>query len=280
MGLAVIGFQKNNRMVCWVVAAVRTVGRLGIFRTVDESPKEYILSDPYRTFADLYDRIYHGKDYEKEAGYLRDLLVSEGVSLGSSLLEAGCGTGNYLGYFSRDFHVSGFDRSPAMLSNAKAKLPGVNLFEADMADFSILEPVDALVCLFGGVGYVFPEERLRRAAACFAEAVRPGGCVIVEPWISPEDYDAGRPSVDTYNDPDLAVSRICVAKRDADFSILNFSYSVAFRDHQVEQFTSSHKIWMAPHSLIEEVFQEAGFEMRKHPSDSTNFRGLLVGQRR
>ena len=166
-----------------------------------------------------------------------------------------------------------------MLANARAKLPGVNLFQADMTDFSVLEPVDALVCLFSSIGYVFPESRLRQAASSFASAIRPGGCLLLEPWVSPEDYDVGRPSVDTYNDSDLALSRICIAQQEEEFAVLNFSYSVAFRDHRVEHFEAVHKIWMAPHDLIRDVLEEAGFAVRRQATDGMTGRGLFVGKR-
>ena len=48
----------------------------------------------YGSRADLYDLIYHFKDYAAEAARLRELL--EGVAAGAWITEAACGTGKYL----------------------------------------------------------------------------------------------------------------------------------------------------------------------------------------
>jgi len=238
------------------------------------------MSDAYSGSAELYDRLYHFKDYAKDCLRLRSILATEGIETGANVLEAACGTGSYIGHLSSHFRVSGFDLSPEMLAVARAKLPGVNLFQADMADFSLLEPCDALLCLFSSIGYVYPRENLEKAARCFAKAVRPGGCLVVEPWLSREALDEGRPTVQTYNDEHLALARMCVTKVEGELTAMEFEYMVAFRDHQVERFTALHKLWMAPRELYLEVFDAAGFDIRFEEVGLMPERGLFVGTRR
>jgi hypothetical protein len=55
---------------------------------------------------------------------------------------------------------------------------------------------------------------------------------------------------------------------------------VAFRDHQVERFQETHKLWMAPRELYLEVFDQAGFDMVFEPDGLMHQRGLFVGRRR
>ena len=235
--------------------------------------------DPYLNMARLYDRIYHWKDYLGESERLASLLEEEGIGEGSHILEAGCGTGTYLAHLTRRFRMSGFDISDAMLEVAKSKLPGIELFQADMADVEVLTPYDAVLCLFSSIGYVYPQANLERTARSFARAVRAGGVVIIEPWLTAAAYDEGRPSVQTYNGEELAISRMCVAKAEGEFSVLKFEYCVAFRDHEVERFSEEHRMWMTPHDLLLSAFEKAGFSMRFEPDGLMKNRGLFVGRR-
>jgi len=238
------------------------------------------MTTPYRSTAEFYDRVYHYKDYVADVERIREIFNAHGVEEGAHVVEAACGTGNYLGHLSRFYGVSGFDCSPEMLGVARAKLPGVDLFQADMKDFSVLQPRDAIICLFSSIGYLLSKDDLESAARCFAAAVRPGGCVLIEPWITVEGFDPGRPSVQMYNDENLALARMSVSRMEEDVSVLDFNYMIAFRDHRVEHFQETHRLWMAPYDLLLSVFEEAGFEMHFEPAGLTDERGLLVGRRR
>jgi len=238
------------------------------------------MTTSYGSTAEFYDRLYHYKDYASDCQRIREIFDAEGVEEGAHVVEAACGTGNYLGNLSRFYRVSGFDCSPEMLGVARSKLPGVDLFQADMEDFSVLEPRDALVCLFSSIGYLLSQASLEAAARCFAAAVRPGGCLLVEPWITLDGFDPGKPTVQVYNDDNLALARMCVSRLEGQVSVLDFNYMIAFRDHQVEQLQESHRLWMAPHDVLVAAFENAGFEIRYDASGFSEGRGLLVGRRR
>ena len=77
----------------------------------------------YGDRAQLYDLLYHFKDYAAEAEALRALLVAEGVAEGSAVLEAAVGTGEHLSRLARHFAVSGFDLNAGMLAVARTKMP-------------------------------------------------------------------------------------------------------------------------------------------------------------
>ena len=134
----------------------------------------------YRRFAHLYDRIYDWKDYAAEAERVRTALLGAGVREGGRVVEAACGTGSYLVHLNDWYEVSGFDLNPAVLEVARKKIPKVHLFEADMADFELTRPVDAIVCLFSSIGYVPLGEPLRAVAESFYRNVLPGGVVLQE----------------------------------------------------------------------------------------------------
>ena len=118
----------------------------------------------YGERADLYDAIYHWKDYGAECERLRDVLLAEGVTDGAQVLEAACGTGGHLEKLRQWYAMSGFDRSPDMLRVASTKLGPEGLFEADMVTFEAVDaPFDAVLCLFSSIGYLLDEQSLQAA---------------------------------------------------------------------------------------------------------------------
>ena len=62
-----------------------------------------------------------------------------------------------------------------------------------MTDFDLATTYDAVTCLFSAIGYVRTVDRMNRAVACMARHVKPGGVLIVEPWITPDEVET-RPS--------------------------------------------------------------------------------------
>lgn len=234
----------------------------------------------YGDRADLYDLIYHFKDYEAEALRVRELLEAEGVEKGAWVTEAACGTGKYLEQLRRWYRVSGFDLSQDMLAIARARLPGVPLHRADMSDFELDETTDAIVCLFSSIGYLLTEEALDAAARCFHRALGRGGVLVVEPFVDPDDFEDGRPHIDTYEDNDLKLARAIVTRSLGDRAILDFHWIVARRGEQVEHFVERHELRLHRRDELERSFREAGFETRWVEPGLIPQRGLLVGRKR
>jgi SAM-dependent methyltransferase len=232
----------------------------------------------YGERAELYDLLYSFKDYDGESARLRELLRAEGVADGAALLEAACGTGAYLERLQRWYQVSGVDVNAGVLEVARQKLPEVDLLQADMAELTLAEPVDALVCLFSSIGYVFPEERLRQTARSFHAALRPGGVLLVEPWLTPDGIEGGRPSVQTYESEDLKLVRANVTRVEGQRSLFDFHWLVVPRDRPVEHFVEQHELWLCPRETMTAAFEDAGFEVRWDEEGLTG-RGLLVGRR-
>lgn len=168
-----------------------------------------------------------------------------------------------------------------MIDFAKAKLPTADLFVADMVDFEVKDPVHAVVCLFGGIGYVFPKERLNSTARAFADAVKPGGALIVEPWLTEELFVEGRITMQTYDTEGLKICRSVVAKKDGAFSTFRFHWLAAEAGAEdVEYFIDDHRLWLCPHETLLGAFDRAGFDVRFDPDGLMPDRGLVVGTRR
>lgn len=235
----------------------------------------------YTDHAHLYDRIYHWKNYAKEAEVVLGVLDRFGIPRRSRVLDAACGTGAHLVHLAEHYRVLGFDQAAPMIEEARAKLPDAELWTADLVDFTVDEPVDAAVCLFSAIGYLLDEPSLRASAAAFAAAVRPGGVLLVEPWLPPEQFHAGRPHLQLGDDdPDLKIVRASVSRVEGDVAVMDMHWMIARRDQGVQYFVDTHRLWLCPHDLLREIFEDAGFEAHLSTEGFMKDRGMLVGRRR
>lgn len=232
----------------------------------------------YGDRVELYDRIYHWKDYRSEAEVVHRLLRAHGIEEGARVLEAACGTGNYLLELKRWYEVSGFDLNRPSVELARKKLPEVELVVADMVDFRLENPVDALVCLFSSIGYVYPDSRLGAAAESFYQNVRPGGVALVEPWFQPEKAIPGFFSQQTYDGDDMKLCRAATHQVEGRMSIFDFHWLVT-RPEGVEHFVEEHRLWMYTRKELLGAFEAAGFEVEWNLGGPMPGRGLLVARK-
>lgn len=108
-----------------------------------------------RSYARYYDRIYlKMKDYQKEAEAVKGVIRQFGKRRSKTLLDVGCGTGEYLKYLSSDFQCTGIDVNRNMIEIAEDKVPNVKFKVANMIDFRLREKFDVVICLFSSIGYV------------------------------------------------------------------------------------------------------------------------------
>ncbi len=235
----------------------------------------------YRDRADLYDAIYASKPYSDEAARLRERLSSLGVADGGRVLEAACGTGNYLRHLREWYRVTGFDLSPDMLAIARRKLPDTPLFVGDLETFSVADVFDAVLCLYSSISYLHDDEALSRALQRFAAAVRPGGALVIEPFVTPEAYRDGAAFLQTYEGSSLKCARASVSLRQGDLAILRFGWVVA-RDGaaSVEHFDETHALWLCPHERLARAVDAAGFELVPASLQLVGDRRMVVAVRR
>lgn len=237
----------------------------------------------FRERGELYDRIYHWKDYAAEAARVRGVLAAAGIADGARVLETGCGTGAYLVHLARHYAVSGLDVNEGILAVARRKLPDVPFVRADMADFALGAPVDALVCLFSSIGYVEPS-RLPDAARCAFRALRPGGVAIVEAWLLDAEIRRGFHPATVYEGStakppeDLTLVRCGTHLIDGGRSIFDFHWIVATSE-RTEHFVDRHVLWILTPEELCAPFRAAGFDVTwLHPGPISG-RGTVLARR-
>lgn len=112
--------------------------------------------------------------------YGRDLLDLLDPQPGERILDLGCGTGHVTAEIAEalgpDGEVVGIDASPAMVEQAQADYPALDIRHADATDFELEEPVDA-VYSNAALHWIDDQDA---ALGCVADALRAGGRFVAE----------------------------------------------------------------------------------------------------
>lgn len=227
----------------------------------------------------FYDAVYSEKDYAGEAERLKRFIAAHKRSDGSALLDVACGTGGHAPYLRDDFAYEGLDLDPEMLALARARHPHIPFHLGDMVDFDLGRQFDVVCCLFSSIGYTRTVPRLRQAIATMARHARPGGLVIIAPFISPDAWIPGQPHALFVDQPDLKLARMNVSgvAENGTVAILEFHYLVATSEG-VEQFSEHHELGLFTDEQYRDAFESAGLEVA-YDAEGLIGRGIYIGVR-
>jgi trans-aconitate methyltransferase len=229
--------------------------------------------------AEIYESLYRilGKDYSEEVANVTRTILSRCPSA-VSLLDVGCGTGDHLMHLRERFSCEGLDLDQDLLNIAGRKLGvGVALHLGDMADFDLEKRYDAVICLFSSIGYVRTVQRLSMTAKTFAHHTNPGGIVIVEPWITPETWQAqSHAHITVVDDDSIQAVRMVRNRRDGTITTLEMHYLIATATG-VQHRHETHELGLFSLNEYRIAFEEAGFHVEIDETGLTG-RGLLIGR--
>lgn len=150
----------------------------------------------YGPLADFYDSLTEDVDYPGLYDYLMWHFRQGGVKL-RRVLDMACGTGSLSMLFAaRGVQTLGMDLSREMLARAEDKAARskgglLRFVQGNMADFSLDEPVDGVVCMLDSFNYLTDPAEGVSAIGCFYKALAPGGMLIfdVRPRRQLMDFD-------------------------------------------------------------------------------------------
>ncbi len=130
--------------------------------------------------AEFYDLLYKDKNYELEADFVEKVFSTFGKP--TSILEVGCGTGNYTRIFcERGYDVSGLDISEKMIYAAKKKCH-CDFQIGDLRSFSLGRKFDACIAMFAVMGYVVENSDVISALCNIRAHLKKGGLLVFDVW--------------------------------------------------------------------------------------------------
>lgn len=229
----------------------------------------------YRNLAIYYDEIYHFKNYKREARKIKALITKYKKSKGKKLLDVACGTGSHLTFLKPNFDVEGLDSSREMLRVARKKHPHIVFRQGDMTNFKLAGRYDIVTCLFSAVGHLKTRKRMELAVQRMAAHLKPGGVMIVEPWITPRNFKSGHLGGHFVNKPDLKIARMDIAKVKGPSSNFEFHYLIG-TPNQIWYLEDKESLGLWTHKQYMRALRKSGLRAKYDPTGLMG-RGLYIG---
>jgi SAM-dependent methyltransferase len=214
--------------------------------------------------ARIDDLLHAERGYSAEVDRIISLVERYKGSDGNRLIDLGCGTGRHLEHLRAHFTVEGLDLDRGMLEAASARLPGVPLHEGNFTDLDLPRRYDVILCLMGSIGYTRWPENLDRTLHLIAAHTQPGGVVIVEPWIPPEQSGETLVSTRVAEGPGIKVDRMRTSRVENGASVLYFEYVVTTAEGE-ENFAERHELGIFSPEQYLAAFSGARLTARHEP---------------
>lgn len=230
--------------------------------------------------ARYYDFIYGSKDYAREAARVREIALARYPNA-SSLLDVACGTGAHLRHWvDAGMRCEGLDITPGLIDIARERLPDTPLHIGDMLTFALGRTYDVVTCLFSAIGAMRTQPDLDRAVATMAAHVGPGGVLIVEPWLTPDNYREGHVFADVYqrdDRPDLKIARAGTSLREGTIAVIDLHHLIV-TPAGVEHALEPLRLGLFTHDQMRAAFAATGLAI-EHDEEGLIGRGLWIGTR-
>jgi trans-aconitate methyltransferase len=229
-----------------------------------------------KKLANIYDIIYHFKDYPKDADYLLATMQEHSPSA-RSLLEAACGTGRFLKILESKYEVQGMDLSSEMLQEAAKCVPNVPLHQANMVDFSMEDRFDVVCCLFRSIAFVKTVDKFFSAVSSMANHLNPRGILVIEPFFTPETFWSDTITLNEYKSDSLKIAWMYTSKKVQDHARLDNQYLVGTPE-SVDHFSEVHEMGLFSEQDYQQAFAAAGLQLHHDPIGPSGV-GLYIGKK-
>jgi SAM-dependent methyltransferase len=231
----------------------------------------------YTRSAQFYDQLYDFKNYPEACAQLHRL-VQELRPDARSLLDVACSTGKHLEVLRANYDVQGLDINEDLLEIARQRCPGVRFHAGTMIDFDLGQQFDVVTCLFSSIAYVKTPEKLASTFRSFSRHMKPGGLLLVEPWVSPEQYWERNIVLNVSKSTDLKIAWMYVGKREGNLVTNDISYLVGTPDG-VFPLSERHEMGLFGGSDYLQAIKDAGLRLLKDDEKGFFGNGLYVVER-
>lgn len=226
--------------------------------------------------SEMYDLIYSFKDYASESKEIYEM-VRKYKPRAKEVLDIACGTGEHHKYLKDVYSMTGLDINPNFIEMAKKKVPDASYVVGDMRNFDLGKKYEVILCLFSSIGYIKNYEELVTTFSNFRNHLTKDGLLIIEPWISPEDWYEGKLHMLTYEKDDIKICRMNKSETEGEHSVINFHYLIGTEEKGVSHFEERHELLMMTVAQMKEAFKEAGFTIDHDPKGLIG-RGMYYAQ--
>jgi ubiquinone/menaquinone biosynthesis C-methylase UbiE len=228
----------------------------------------------YKKTARFYDLIYSAKPYARESEKVDLLIQTSKQTPGNSLLDVACGTGAHLVYLQENYAATGVDLSAEMLAIARQRCPELPFMQGDMRTFDLGRQFDAVTCLFSAIAYMPIKADLNRAIANMARHLKPGGVMLIEPFLTPDVAVDGHRSADFLESATLSICRMTISKVNGNEIHFPMYHMVQDAD-QVVTFVEDHRLYLYTVEEMCGAFESAELSVQ-HDFDGLMGRGLYI----
>jgi SAM-dependent methyltransferase len=230
-------------------------------------------------YASIFDAVHtRGTDYSARAATIIALSAEHKRSTGTALLDVACGTGRLLEQLAPAFQTEGLDASPAMLARARDRLGATPLHLGGMIDFDLGRQFDVITCTGSSLCYARGTDELDRIVATMTRHLNPGGIIIADHWLQPDQFAAlegqaiWRVDVD---EQDRKISMLRRHERTDNTVVLEVHYMVGTSE-KIDYFSERHRLRMftAPEKLA--AFERSGLTSAFVSDPEQHFRGAWL----
>lgn len=233
----------------------------------------------FKTISTYYDALYvNDREYAAEAAKVKELLSLHGVPRRADLLVLACGTGGHIPHFIDGYNVSGLDLSEDMLEQARKKFPNIRFHPGNLIDFELKTDFDAMICLYGSIGFVRTVDNLRASMKRIAAHLRPGGVALITPWSTAESF-RNLIVVDATDRPELKIARMEQVRLKEPTIIEVTFHHLLGRNDEVSYHTQSMEIGLFSRDEYLSAMTEAGLAIVEEYSGADVRGGAFVGIR-
>ena len=146
--------------------------------------------DNFSKYADYYNLLYKNKDYNNEVEYLLSIINKHSTDY-NSLLDLGCGTGNYTFIFEKHgfSNITGIDLSSNMINianeNKVINNSNITFIEQNIVSFFTEKKYDVIISMFDVISYLTENSDLIKLFNFIKNGLSEKGIFIFDFWYGP-----------------------------------------------------------------------------------------------
>jgi SAM-dependent methyltransferase len=135
-----------------------------------------------------------------------------------------------------------------------------------MRTLDLARTFDVVICLFSSIGYMTDPIEMRSAVGRLAAHVAPGGVLILDGWVRPDDWREGaRPEPDIAQDDETLVVRLSFSRREWNITNLDMHHLVQTAEG-IDYFVENHRLALTPTEDYVSAMEGAGLVARVIPN--------------